>query len=457
MRNLRQGPRRTSHLFATVGPAVALPLLCLPALCFPALGLALLAPTAALAQAANPGAAATPPSAPATTGARASFSEAETKAAGEGDAGQTIPVEFYKPEAAKGTGKAARVNFSGRTRPGATVSVAGDRIPLIGEGGKVRYMRPKKKFSTRADEDGFFKMQLELPAALIQLPIEIRTAEGQTQVFQLNLMIKKEDVQMQTKQDLIRSPLFKEKYGVWLGAGYNFLIYDQQIGAIPSNFSYSSFEGPALYARFNYRPHDRWLTYLEYKDSPGFVKSTSEALSIAGGNYHWQIFSLEANYTPGPWRRFEYDPWGLISRLSTKKHWGEGAIRFGYQRHIVPVLNRINFDPQISTMEKNSLDVLAVGAQLTLLSAGQWAYELFMKYQLPFNSGGTFDVQPIYGIDGSVGAFYRAKSRWRYGLFWYGQLQRYKFKGLNDAGQGAVDGQQFLFFSNAEFRLGYEW
>ena len=61
------------------------------------------------------------------------------------------------------------------------------------------------------------------------------------------------------------------------------------------------------------------------------VADSSSSLIVDKGDYNWTIYSAEGNYTLGPWRRFSFDPWGLISKMSSKKHFGEGTIRFGYQ------------------------------------------------------------------------------------------------------------------------------
>jgi hypothetical protein len=85
-----------------------------------------------------------------------------------------------------------------------------------------------------------------------------------------------------------------------------------------------------------------------------------------------------------------------------------------------------------------------------------------MRYQFPLSTqsdgASQFDISPRFAFDGSVGLSYNLTPRTRLGMFWYGQWHEYEFKNAPDAFSGdKISGDQSLFFSNWEFRMGFEF
>ena len=55
------------------------------------------------------------------------------------------------------------------------------------------------------------------------------------------------------------------------------------------------------------------------------------------------------------------------------------------------------------------------------------------------------------------GAYYKINRNWRVGGFWYGQWHEYEYEHFDKFDGADITGEQTLFFSNAEVRLGYEF
>lgn len=369
-----------------------------------------------------------------------------------------LHVKWYQPEVGESKRKNwVRVILSGTTTPGARALVSSKHIPVILPNKKIRRIKTKaalksKRYST-ADNKGYFEIHLELPTYPVQLPLKVYPPRGVKQParsYQFNLIIEKQKVQLHNAKHLERSPAFQKKYGIWFGSGINYLAYTQQTQDIPSDLEFQTFKGPSAFAKGWIRLTDQMDLIATAKMSPGAAGS-SNSVQVANGDYNWLIFGLEGSYYPHSWR--------FKLGKNTNSILG---FRVGLQHHIVPFIARTGTSEQEAEITTNSMTMMTGGLIYTIAPEEKISYEIFMRYQYPLATGDIFSIDPKFAFDGSVGATYQLNNDWKLGVFWYGQWHEYSFTHTDKYFQSQnepaeIQGDQSLFFSNIELRLGYEF
>jgi hypothetical protein len=220
----------------------------------------------------------------------------------------------------------------------------------------------------------------------------------------------------------------------WLGSGVNFQYHKQTIPSIEGQATFNDVQGPTAMIGGGFQG-DTFGMDMSYKDTPGQMDSSS-TVSVTNGNYHWRTLSVDGLYRMG-------DNWNL---------------RLGFQHHQLPfmVLDPTSANIDIKT---NTLTVLTAGFDRQFLLTKDLRTEWMMHYQQPVlfgSSDGTpMEITPRFTFDGSLGGVYSLTERLRLGLFWYGQWHQYSF----DYGRGSAkfSGDQTLFYSSVEMRLGFEF
>lgn len=362
-----------------------------------------------------------------------------------------VAVRWYQPEVVdteESRPDRTRVIVSGQTEPGAIVSIEQKTFPVF-FGEKLRYMKTKAALKSpgkvQANSQGYFEFELNFPQALVQLPIAVRSEKDSALGnYQLNMKIERKVAKAQTKEDLEVAPLQKSAFNMWMGAGYNFLRYQQSSPDIGSDLSFESLQGPSYLLQGGFEVSGQWDVNVSIKSSPGAVQS-SDTLTIDKGKYSWMIYALEAAYFPESWRT-------TIFKLPTNL-----GTRFGIQYHQVPFLERTGVSSTDLTIGTNTLTMFTGGVQANTKLSRRWTSEVFLRYQYPLATGSLFSIQPKFAFDGSMGIMRRFSGRWRLGGFWYGQWHEYNYNSHDAYLDKNIGGSQTLFFSNIELRLGYEF
>ena len=345
------------------------------------------------------------------------------------------------------------MRLSGQTIPGATIRLSTKVIPTISRSGKFGTILTQKVWpqsSTQADERGSFEINMDLPFTTVQLPFEVSIPSGQLKNYQISLLVEKNNVKLDGQENVKNSPYARRKWGVWGGLGYNYLKYEQNIPEIPAGVGFQSFAGPALYAKVVRSLNSDWAFQSTINRSPGKAASSS-SVTITKGSYEWSFLTGEFTYMPPHWK------------MPTKKMYNQFGLQAGLQYHVVPLFARSSAtDPAVTSVETNSLLMMAAGGTWIAHYGQYWLFEAFMRYQYPLQSGSRFDIDPQFAFDGSLGIIHKLQPDWRVGFFWYGQWHKYNFKNapdkfLESSGGGKVSGDQSLFFSDLEFRVGYEF
>lgn len=368
------------------------------------------------------------------------------------ESAKPIRVEWYAPEVLRSVKKnRARVRLSGQTEPKTKITISSDRVPFITKKEKAVTLPTQQVWAanlTQADERGAFEIDMDLPFATAQIPFEVTTSAGQKQNYQLSLIVDKNDVKIEAAQEKIKnSPYSRRNWGVWGGIGANFLRYDQETSSTSSALGFQSFTGPSLFAKVARSINRDWAAHATINYSPGKTSSGND-VTVESGNYAWTFLTGEATYFPSQWKL-----------TKKRKYFTEFGIQGGLQYHNIPfVMRSSTTDATATSVETNEIIMMAAGATMMVHYGRYWIFESFLRYQHPLSSGSLYDSEPKMAFDGSVGFIYKWKPDWRLGAFWYGQWHEYDFKNAPDKFSGdKVSGSQSLFFSNLEFRIGYEF
>lgn len=354
-------------------------------------------------------------------------------------------VEWFKPDIIRSKSKKKiRFAISGRTIKGSLISFTSEGIPYITNKDEVQLLPTNEVVKSAqpiySDEDGYFEFYLELPYGHIQLPVKISTPDGQPpKIFELKLLTDKDQIILESKNPLKNSPLRNMKNNIWLAAGYNFLRYNQTTRQLPSDLTFETFKGPSFFGSVVLRPSSYWTNNISFGLSPGETTS-SPSVSVQSGSYNWQILTVDTTYWPEKWF---YNTFQI------------GALG-GIQYHKFPFIKIESGTPPGAKIDNLYMAVLELGFNVLYKPYPRWGYELFMAYQLPFTNSAEIQIRPEVMFNGSIGGYYKYSPKWYLGCYWYGQLHNYNYSSYNSSYSTTFSGRQNLFFSNIEFRLGYE-
>ncbi|MBX3022999.1 MAG: fibronectin type III domain-containing protein [Bdellovibrionales bacterium] len=260
------------------------------------------------------------------------------------------------------------------------------------------------------------------------------------------VLAQKQEPQREPAQDMAsnRATLKVErswwdKVGAWLwaGTGFNFVLVRQTI-ASTADVEYKNTKAPSLFIEAGYL-NDHYGGVVSYKRTPGDVRVDN--YPVDKRDFVWSTYSGEM-LAMLPWR-------GEVLNYPLK--WG---VRAGLQMHRFPFL----FVAGRSLIQAaNNMTTASLG--FFAETVGRIKYHWSMRYQQPIKSdtegGNQFHVTPVTAFDGSIGASYLLTRNLKTGLFWYGQMHDYKFS-YSSATEKNI-GKQWLFYSNAEMRLGYDF
>jgi len=132
------------------------------------------------------------------------------------------------------------------------------------------------------------------------------------------------------------------------------------------------------------------------------------------------------------------------------------GLRLGIQQHKTPFIF-LNADTDLN-IKSNEVNTASLGV-LAELNRRRWTYYWLMRYQHPLstkaNGSDQFTLTPTFAFDGSLGASYNFTPQLKAGMFWYGQWHQYNF--AYSDGEVTNVGFQSLFYSNLDFRIGFDF
>ena len=236
----------------------------------------------------------------------------------------------------------------------------------------------------------------------------------------------------------------KQLFYFWFGAGLNFLSLSQT-DTDSSTFNFQGTPNSSYFFKVGgYVSKDAPGVEFSYKNAPGSIASSS-TLTVTNSNYTWQTFAVEALFL------LKEDPF-MISKLD--KTW---TARLGVQQHFNPYL--ATQSASLIDVKQNSITNASLGLELVLGAKQKVRYEFLARYQHPIASsasgGNTYSAKPKLAFDGSVGLATNLSKNFLLGAYWYGQWNQYTFSYYDKPISTSNSGNQSLFYSSMEVRLGY--
>jgi hypothetical protein len=230
---------------------------------------------------------------------------------------------------------------------------------------------------------------------------------------------------------------FDTRIWLWIGLGANYQFYQQTVKSLGAA-RFQTLQGPTRLARGGFMA-DEFGIDLSYKETPGKMNSSS-TVSIRQGHYVWQTLTGEF----------------LVKPNGKKSSWN---LRSGVQHHTIPFIVQNPFSTEIELLN-NSVTTLTLGFDRNFTISDRFLIEWQLRYQYPLLSTAgvfsEFNVHPHLSFDGSIGGVIPISRSFRAGIFWYGQLHKFAFD-FAPASSLEFSGQQTLFYSNVELRIGLEF
>jgi len=235
-------------------------------------------------------------------------------------------------------------------------------------------------------------------------------------------------------------PFEKNGWWVWVGSGENYVDYRQSIPG-RGTLTDHNLKGGSQYFEAGFIGHNNWGGVMSYKQTPGEIHPDNA--EIDNGSYRWNTISGE----------------GILRKTSPFSLFGSPIIygmRVGLQQHRLPF---VHLDADTVLEMKTETTTTASAGILAEWNRARWTYYWLMRYQYPLSSqadgSSQFSISPVFAFDGSIGMSYNFTRQFKAGLFWYGQWHQFGF--TYDDGVQKNEGFQSLFYSNVDFRLGWDF
>jgi hypothetical protein len=250
-----------------------------------------------------------------------------------------------------------------------------------------------------------------------------------------------ETMRMETTIDQVRDFQQPHNFWTWIGSGFSYVNYKQNIDERGDLNSSSRNNEPGQYFELGYIGDSGYGGVIGYKSTPGEVIVSNATLDKT--KYVWRTLSLE----------------GLMLTRANFTLFGLPVVygpRIGIQSHSVPYL----FLNSSDSLELKQNDMLTGSAGLMAeVPDGRWRFHSYLRYQLPISasSGGAqdFELKPKFAFDGLLGTSYYFTPNFKVGAFWYGQWHYYSF--IYSDGAITNSGSQSLFYSTMDLRLGFDF
>ena len=304
---------------------------------------------------------------------------------------------------------------------------------------------PQASFSAKVDGDMYWRARARdaqgriisdfspIYKAKRQAPVYLAKTEAQ----RAPAAVEKTTARIERQEDETFS---KNGWWAWIGGGENYVDYRQSIPG-RGTLTDQHLKGPSEYVETGFVGTNGIGAIVSFKHTPGEVNPDNAPIDST--SYSWNSLALE----------------GLVRKTSPLTLFGSPIIyglRAGVQQHRLPF---VVLDADANLLLKANVSTNASLGALAELSRNRWTYYWTMRYQYPLSSkadgSSQFDVSPVFSFDGSVGTSYNLTKQLKLGMFWYGQWQQFNF--TYGDGQVVNKGFQSLFYSNVDFRLGFDF
>lgn len=368
-------------------------------------------------------------------------------------------VNWFKPEVHidkkdKEFEKQQKISFVGEVKPGTRIYLLATKVFQILPDGTKKNILLKEDQTTHlpgvSDRRGIFLFQLALMQGNYEVGVSFVDPDAQSMTAAKTYMLKvglgrgKVDFGFSEEAD---ADAFKAQFDYFSGGlGLIYSVFNKQ-SDVPTEIRFSSFKLPSLRLGYasTFKKFPEWRLDSSLFLGPGETK-TGTRVNVRGGSYYWTILSADALYSKPDWTK----QW--------KDYRIRYAIRGGPQMHMLPFLKSIEATTTDQEISQATFGSLGVGGHLDILTDSEFSYSAYLRMTLPFTLMSNTSISSPLSFDGSLGGIYRPeKSKWSYGLYWYGQWLQFKFSEFDKFANRSVDGKFDIMFSNIEFRTMYNF
>ena len=243
----------------------------------------------------------------------------------------------------------------------------------------------------------------------------------------------------------VREEVF-EKSGLWtwVGMGQNFVDYSQSNSSRGTTLNDQHVRGPSTYLEVGYVGKSGNGGVLSFTQTPGTIDPRlPDGVTIDTKTYTWTTVAAE----------------GMMRKTSPFSLFGTPIVyglRLGLQQHRLPY---VHIDALANLYVKRNISNNVSAGVLAEWSRRRWTYYWLMRYQYPLSTSADgsseFSMKPVVTFDGSVGTSYNFTRRLKAGVFWNGQWHQFNF--VYSDPEIRNSGFQSLFYSNLDFRLGWDF
>jgi hypothetical protein len=293
---------------------------------------------------------------------------------------------------------------------------------------------------THTNAEGFFELALELPQGLSQIPVQVTSPQKSQKTFLISfeVNISAENIKMNTKVSRRKPPAAGKKFRLWGGLGFTRQTYSQSTSGA-SDLAFQTMQAPGITLRGGYWG-DRWGLDFYFRDAPGKIEADAP-FKVQSDSYHWRTLEAKGLY------QFERTANSRLMGLPSQ--W---QLRFGTQFHQIPFLE-IDNTSTISVSDQN-VTTATLGVGLLLAQEQDWSYEFALGLQRPLSASLTIS-SPV-AFEAQLGAAFKFAPNWRLGVFSYTQSMSHSYQFQTSNGL-TRSGQQNLFYTTFDLRLGYEF
>jgi hypothetical protein len=225
---------------------------------------------------------------------------------------------------------------------------------------------------------------------------------------------------------------------IWGGLGANYISFSEESNGGSDSGKFAKLSGPTVSVGVNVRFAEHHRGQFEYHDWPG-TASADSSVQIDRKSYRWKNVLAEYQYI------FSQNSENVFTAL------------VGAQIHQVPFIIFNNDGSQ--TLSQNELRNLSLGVKWQRFTESGFEYSALARYQHTLDSGSTdglnFKAKNGKIFDASLGVSRRFKNNMTFGFFWLAQYQKFNFD-YSDSSI-AASGDQSLFNSNFQIRIGYDF
>jgi len=366
---------------------------------------------------------------------------------------QRFKIRWYKTKLLKSNiPNHSRVILSGKTHPLTQIIFDHKNIIVIEEPKKTSPIDKQKELlnknweRTISDSKGDFEIPVYLPHGLLQVSIQLQKSKDKKKFLTVLMDVSPDRVIIKAKlikkKPRVRAQLPPKMLRLFIGLGFNYHTYSQQVDAT-SDVNYNSFKAPSLLAQFEFLSQS-WGIETKFSQSEGELKTSTAPFNLSETTYQFTEFEVNGLFSP--------------SAKGKSQKW---RVSIGAQYFVIPflALNQSN----TARVEEHKLTSVGFGLQYHTGGFLSDGLGFSLKYWLPIQAEGQspneFSVTPNLALSSSVSYKRYVNTNYFWGAQWDVLYQDISFNFINkvDNLPNPNKGKQVIFSNSFNLLFGYQF